>query len=146
MCTSVTETAPMSGFGKGASGWFALTQASVYVDHPYHAPYEHTVNIDFANPNAGPAASSCPMRPAGINGSAPGSCGFCSGGWPRHCAMSGAISRAVSMALRQARRFSASVRGRGDGISRRAQVRRKALAGVSPGVCAYAAAHRRHSR
>jgi hypothetical protein len=56
MCTYVTETAAISGSGKGATGWFALSQVAVYVDHPYHAPFEHTVNIDFANPGAGPAA------------------------------------------------------------------------------------------
>jgi Family of unknown function (DUF6295) len=56
MCTYLTETVSLDGSGKGASGWFTLTQASVYVDHPQHAPYGHTVNIDFANPGQGPAA------------------------------------------------------------------------------------------
>ena len=28
------------------AGWFALTHATVYFDHPYHSPYEHTLNID----------------------------------------------------------------------------------------------------
>jgi hypothetical protein len=56
MCTYLTETVDIDGSGKGASGWFTLTQASVYVDHPQHAPYGHTVNIDFANPGQGPAA------------------------------------------------------------------------------------------
>jgi hypothetical protein len=31
-------------------------QGTVYVDHPQHAPYGNTVNIDFANPRPGPAA------------------------------------------------------------------------------------------
>ncbi|GAA0332134.1 DUF6295 family protein [Actinoallomurus spadix] len=56
MCTYVTETRKMAGSGKGPDGWFPLTQASVYVDHPFHAPFEHTVNIDFAAPELGPAA------------------------------------------------------------------------------------------
>jgi Family of unknown function (DUF6295) len=56
MCTYVTETIRIDGSGKGPDGWFGLTRASVYVDHPYHAPYEHTVNIDFAAPDQGPAA------------------------------------------------------------------------------------------
>jgi hypothetical protein len=56
MCTYLTETVDLDGSGKGAGGWFTLTQASVYVDHPQHAPYGHTVNIDFANPGQGPAA------------------------------------------------------------------------------------------
>jgi hypothetical protein len=56
MCTYVTESIPLDGSGKGPTGWFPLTQASVYVDHPFHAQQEHTVNIDFANPDQGPAA------------------------------------------------------------------------------------------
>jgi hypothetical protein len=56
MCTYLTETIEVDGSGKGPQGWFPLTDASVYVDHPQHAPHEHTVNIDFRNPAAGPAA------------------------------------------------------------------------------------------
>ena len=56
MCTYLTEKIDVEGSGKGAQGWFALTQATVYVDHPQHAPREHTVNIDFLNPDLGPAA------------------------------------------------------------------------------------------
>mgnify|MGYP001060148924 CR=1 FL=1 len=56
MCTYVTVTRPVEGSGKGANGWFPVTDASVYVDHPTHAPYAHTVNIDFLNPAAGPGA------------------------------------------------------------------------------------------
>jgi hypothetical protein len=46
----------MSGSGKGASGWFPLSEATVYFDHPVHAPSEHTVNVDFLNPERGPSA------------------------------------------------------------------------------------------
>ncbi|MBV9204861.1 MAG: hypothetical protein JO037_05555 [Actinobacteria bacterium] len=56
MCTYLTETVPVSGSGKGPSGWFRVTQASVYFDHPVHAPAEHTLNIDFLGPAAGPSA------------------------------------------------------------------------------------------
>ena len=28
----------------------------MYVDHPVHAPYGHTVNIDLINPQLGPSA------------------------------------------------------------------------------------------
>jgi hypothetical protein len=28
----------------------------VYFDHPVHAPADHTLNIDFLDPGAGPAA------------------------------------------------------------------------------------------
>ena len=30
--------------------------ATVYFDHPYHSPYEHTLNIDFANTEQGPSS------------------------------------------------------------------------------------------
>jgi len=56
MCTYITESIPASGSGKGATGWFSLTEASVYLDHPVHAPADHTLNIDFLNPALGPAA------------------------------------------------------------------------------------------
>ena len=56
MCTYLTETVTVEGSGKGAAGWFPLSLASVYLDHPQHAPDDHTLNIDFLNPAAGPAA------------------------------------------------------------------------------------------
>jgi Family of unknown function (DUF6295) len=56
MCTYVTETIKITGSGKGAEGWFAVSDASVYFDHPVHAAAEHTLNIDFRNPARGPAA------------------------------------------------------------------------------------------
>jgi len=56
MCTYITQYAPVDGSGKGPQGWFTVRQATVYVDHPQHAPYGHTVNIDFGNPQLGPAA------------------------------------------------------------------------------------------
>lgn len=56
MCTYVTKKVAVDGSGKGPVGWFPLTEASVYFDHPQHAPAEHTLNIDFLNPGRGPAA------------------------------------------------------------------------------------------
>jgi hypothetical protein len=56
MCTYLTERIRLDGSGKGASGWFTLTDACVYVDHAQHAPYEHTLNIDFRNPALGASA------------------------------------------------------------------------------------------
>jgi len=56
MCTYLTEKLDVEGSGKGAAGWFALSQATVYVDHPQHAPADHTLNIDFLDPQQGPAA------------------------------------------------------------------------------------------
>ena len=56
MCTYLTEQVQVSGSGKGATGWFPLTGAMVYFDHPQHAPADHTLNIDFRNPDRGPSA------------------------------------------------------------------------------------------
>ena len=56
MCTYLTEKIPVAGSGKGAAGWFGLTEATVYFDHPQHARAEHTLNIDFLNPASGPSA------------------------------------------------------------------------------------------
>ena len=56
MCTYLTEKASISGSAKGPSGWFKVTDASVYFDHPVHAQAAHTLNIDFLDPAAGPSA------------------------------------------------------------------------------------------
>lgn len=56
MCTYLTEHLAVEGSGKGADGWFPLTEASVYLDHPVHAPAEHALNIDFLNPARGAGA------------------------------------------------------------------------------------------
>lgn len=56
MCSYVTEKSEVTGSGKGATGWFRLSHAMAYLDHPYHSPYEHTLNIDFLNESAGPSA------------------------------------------------------------------------------------------
>jgi hypothetical protein len=56
MCTYLTEKIEIVGSGKGATGWFPLSDATVYFDHPVHAMAEHTLNIDFVNPGKGPSA------------------------------------------------------------------------------------------
>jgi hypothetical protein len=57
MCTYATVTTPLDGSAKGPGGsWFHVTNGVVYFDHPVHALAEHTLNIDFAAPGAGPAA------------------------------------------------------------------------------------------
>jgi len=55
MCTYLTEKIAISGSAKGASGWIKVTDASVYLDHPVHAPFGHTLNIDFLAPELGPS-------------------------------------------------------------------------------------------
>ena len=56
MCTYQTERVTVRGSGKGASGWFPVTDATVYLDHPVHAPADHTLNLDFLNPGRGAGA------------------------------------------------------------------------------------------
>ena len=56
MCSYLTVATEVAGSAKGAQGWFRVTSASVYFDHPFHAPFDHTLNIDFADPARGPGA------------------------------------------------------------------------------------------
>jgi hypothetical protein len=56
MCSYLTVPAAISGSAKGPDGWFGVTSASVYFDHPFHAPFEHSLNIDFLDPSRGPGA------------------------------------------------------------------------------------------
>lgn len=56
MCTYATERIAVTGSGKAPGGWVPVTTATVYYDHPVHAQAEHTLNIDFLNPELGPAA------------------------------------------------------------------------------------------
>jgi hypothetical protein len=52
----IVKKVKMEGSGKGTSGWFKLELANVSFDHPFHAPYEHALNIDFVNESQGPGA------------------------------------------------------------------------------------------
>ena len=56
MCTMIAQQVAIDGSGKGTSGWFAVRQASVSYDHPFNAPLEHALNIDFVNEAQGPGA------------------------------------------------------------------------------------------
>ncbi len=56
MCSYLTVATEIAGSAKGAQGWMPVTSASVYFDHPFHAPFDHTLNIDFADPTRGPSA------------------------------------------------------------------------------------------
>jgi hypothetical protein len=53
MCTYITEKAEIFGSAKGPEGWFKVDTANVYFDHPFHAQFDHTLNIDFVNEAAG---------------------------------------------------------------------------------------------
>jgi hypothetical protein len=56
MCTMIARQVEIEGSGKSASGWFAVRQANVSYDHPFNAPMEHALNIDFVNEAQGPGA------------------------------------------------------------------------------------------
>lgn len=56
MCTMIAKQIKIEGSGKRADGWFELGQANVSYDHPFHAAFEHALNIDFVNEAQGPGA------------------------------------------------------------------------------------------
>ena len=56
MCTMIVTQVNIDGSGKGANGWFTLREANVSYDHPFDAPFEHALNIDFVNEALGPGA------------------------------------------------------------------------------------------
>ena len=56
MCTYRTTAVTVHGSGKGAQGWFPVSDATVYFDHPVHAAAEHSLNIDVLNPARGAGA------------------------------------------------------------------------------------------
>ncbi len=56
MCTMIARRAAVQGSGKGTAGWFEVRQANVSYDHPFYAPLEHALNIDFVNEGQGPGA------------------------------------------------------------------------------------------
>jgi hypothetical protein len=45
----IAQKIEIEGSGRGATGWFPLRQAIVSFDHPFDAPMEHALNIDFLN-------------------------------------------------------------------------------------------------
>lgn len=58
MCTYATLNTDLQGSAKGPdSAWFKVSHGTVYFDHPVHCiAAEHTLNIDFTNPEKGPAS------------------------------------------------------------------------------------------
>lgn len=56
MCTMICEQSDIAGSGKGTDGWFPLKRVNVSYDHPFNAPWEYGVNIDFVNPEIGMGA------------------------------------------------------------------------------------------
>jgi hypothetical protein len=56
MCTTIAEKFPIAGSGKGPRGWFSLGQLYVGYDHPFHAPYDHALSLNFVDEAGGPGA------------------------------------------------------------------------------------------
>lgn len=56
MCSMISQQVKIDGAGKGTQGWFKLKEADVSYDHPFNAPFEHALNIDFVNESLGPGA------------------------------------------------------------------------------------------
>lgn len=49
----IVEKVKVDGSAKGREGWFPLEGANISYDHPFHAPMEHALNIDFINESLG---------------------------------------------------------------------------------------------
>jgi hypothetical protein len=49
MCSYIVRKAALNGSAKGPKGWMRIDSANVYFDHPYHAPLDHALGIDFIN-------------------------------------------------------------------------------------------------
>ncbi len=47
MCSYIVEKTKLAGSAKGRTGWMRIDTANVYFDHPYHAPMDHALAIDF---------------------------------------------------------------------------------------------------
>lgn len=56
MCSMISQQIKIEGCGKNGGGWFTLREADVSYDHPFQAPFEHALNIDFVNEAQGPGA------------------------------------------------------------------------------------------
>lgn len=53
MCTMISEQIDIQGSGKGKGGWFPLQNVYVSYDHPFDAPFEHALNLDFVDESQG---------------------------------------------------------------------------------------------
>jgi len=53
MCTMISERIIIQGSGKGVNGWFTVKEVSISYDHPFDAPFEHALNLDFTNEEKG---------------------------------------------------------------------------------------------
>ena len=49
MCSNIAMSTEIAGSGKGPQGWYPVVKAVVSYDHPFHAPLDHAINIDFVD-------------------------------------------------------------------------------------------------
>jgi len=56
MCTMITTKAIVNGGGKGAEGWFPVTQVNIGYDHTSFLRNEHALLLDFVNLDLDPGA------------------------------------------------------------------------------------------
>jgi hypothetical protein len=49
----IAEKIKMDASAKNSNGWFKVKQVNVSYDHPFDAPYEHALNIDFVDHTEG---------------------------------------------------------------------------------------------
>jgi Family of unknown function (DUF6295) len=56
MCTMISMQTAVTGSGKGATGWFPISQANVGYDHATHSQFDHALLLDFVNPDLGVGA------------------------------------------------------------------------------------------
>jgi hypothetical protein len=64
MCTNITIRTDVEGSAKGPQGWFKVDAAYVSFDHPYHASFDHSLNIDLVNERAGGSRVAIELSPA----------------------------------------------------------------------------------
>lgn len=53
MCSYIVEKIPVFGSAKAGTEWRRIDTAHVYFDHPYDAPLDHALSIDFHNHSTG---------------------------------------------------------------------------------------------
>lgn len=49
MCSYIVEKVALFGSAKGGDAWRRVDTAHVYFDHPYDAPLDHALGVDFIN-------------------------------------------------------------------------------------------------
>jgi hypothetical protein len=47
MCSYIVHKTGVYGSAKGPNGWMKIDTANIFFDHPFHAPLDHALGIDF---------------------------------------------------------------------------------------------------